>query len=52
MFVLRFVEELPAKEICRELGLSAANYWVIIHRGKLQLRKCLDKHWFGLEKPA
>ena len=46
VFVLRFVEELPADDICRELGLSSANYWVIVHRAKLQLRRCLEKNWF------
>ena len=47
VFALRFVEELPAEEICRLLSLSAANYWVIVHRAKLQLRRCLEKHGLG-----
>ena len=47
VFVLRFIEERPAEEICRELSLSAANYWVIVHRAKLQLRRCLEKHGLG-----
>ena len=46
VFVLRFVEELPAEDICQELGLSPSNYWVIVHRAKLQLRRCLEKNWF------
>lgn len=50
VFVLRFVEELPAEEICQELGLSPANYWVIVHRAKLHLRRCLEKNWF--QSPA
>ncbi len=49
VFALRFVEELPAETICQELGLTPANYWVIIHRAKLQLRRCLEKHGFGLK---
>lgn len=52
VFVLRFVEDLPAEEICQELGLTAANYWVIVHRAKLHLRKCLEKHWFGVERAS
>ena len=44
VFALRFVEELTADEICKELSISAANYWVIVHRAKLQLRRCLEKH--------
>ena len=47
VFALRFVEELSAAEICQELGLSSANYWVIVHRAKLQLRRCLEKHGLG-----
>ena len=46
VFALRFVEELPAEDICKELGLSASNYWVIVHRAKLHLRRCLEKNWF------
>lgn len=47
VFAMRFVEELPAEEICQELGLSSANYWVIVHRAKLQLRRCLEKYGLG-----
>lgn len=47
VFTLRFVEELPAETICQELGLTAANYWVIVHRAKLALRRCLEKYGFG-----
>ena len=47
VFALRFVEELPAEEICQALSLSSANYWVIVHRAKLQLRRCLEKHGLG-----
>ena len=46
VFVLRFVEELPAEDICQELSITASNYWVIVHRAKLQLRRCLEKNWF------
>jgi len=47
VFAMRFVEELSAEEICQELALTAANYWVIVHRAKLQLRRCLEKHGLG-----
>ena len=47
VFAMRFVEELSTEEICQELGLSSANYWVIVHRAKLQLRRCLEKHGLG-----
>ncbi len=47
VFAMRFVEELSAEEICQELGLTASNYWVLVHRAKLQLRRCLEKHGLG-----
>jgi hypothetical protein len=31
--------------ICTELKLTSANFWVIIHRTKLNLRACLQKNW-------
>jgi RNA polymerase sigma-70 factor (ECF subfamily) len=52
VFVLRFVEEMTAEEVCQELNLTLANYWVIVHRSKLHLRKCLERHWFGAEKSS
>ena len=51
VFQLRFVEELPAEAICKELGLSPANYWVLVHRAKLHLRRCLERNWFQLPAP-
>lgn len=46
VFKLKFMEAKESKEICKELSLSASNYWVIMHRAKLQLRACLEKKWF------
>ena len=43
----KFLEEKESDEICKELEISASNYWVILHRAKLQLRKCLEKNWFA-----
>ncbi|MBT5258072.1 MAG: sigma-70 family RNA polymerase sigma factor [Nitrospina sp.] len=42
----KYLEEKDAKEICQELGITASNYWQILHRAKLQLRMCLEKNWF------
>lgn len=43
---LKFIDDKKGEEICRELGISAANYWQLIHRAKLQLRHCIERHWF------
>jgi len=34
-----------ANEICQELNVSPSNYWQIIHRSKLLLKKCIEKQW-------
>ncbi|MDJ0364190.1 sigma-70 family RNA polymerase sigma factor [Hymenobacter sp. H14-R3] len=47
VFARRFVEEIPAADICQELALSAANFWVLVHRAKLSLRQCLERHWLA-----
>jgi RNA polymerase sigma-70 factor (TIGR02943 family) len=46
-FIMKYVDGLESEEICAELGISAANYWVLIHRAKVQLRACLQKNWIG-----
>ena len=39
--------EKDAQSICQELNISTSNYWQIIHRAKLLLKKCLEKKWFS-----
>lgn len=43
---LKFLEEKKGQQICEELGFTSANYWQLIRRAKLQLRACLEQHWF------
>ena len=45
VFVLKYLEERDSDEICKVLGISPSNYWVLIHRARLQMRECLEKHW-------
>lgn len=44
-FVMKHLDDTDTEEICKELEITASNYWVIIHRAKLQLRDCLEKNW-------
>lgn len=44
---MKFVDDRKAEIICRENNISPNNYWQIIHRSKLQLRKCLTTNWFN-----
>ena len=45
VFSLKYIEEEDSESICKELEISSSNYWVIIHRAKLQMRECLEKNW-------
>lgn len=47
IFLMREWLELDTEEICKELAISASNAWVMLYRARLQLRECLDLHWFG-----
>lgn len=46
VFVMREVMELSTEEICKELGITATNCWVLLHRARLSLRECLEMKWF------
>lgn len=45
-FNLKNMEEISNEEICKELGISVSNLWVMLHRARLQLRECLETNWF------
>lgn len=45
VFILKYMEELDADQICKVLKISASNYWVLIHRARLQMRDCVEKYW-------
>lgn len=46
VFRLRTLEELPAEQVCKELGITSSNFWVIMHRARLRLRECFEKNWY------
>ena len=46
VFVLRHLDERPSEEICQSAGITPTNYWVVLHRGRMRLWKCLRKNWF------
>lgn len=49
VFVMKYIEDLDAADICKELNITPSNYWVLIHRAKLGLRACLEKNWINLK---
>jgi len=44
-FTLREMEDLPGEEICKILGVSSTNLWVILHRARQRLRDCIEINW-------
>lgn len=47
IFMLREMEGLSTKEICNILQVSATNSWVMLHRARMFLRRCLEVFWFN-----
>ncbi|MGH8557394.1 MAG: sigma-70 family RNA polymerase sigma factor [Methylococcales bacterium] len=48
LFALREIDGLASEEILEVLNISTANnLWVMLSRMRLQLRNCLDTHWFA-----
>ncbi|QDW25693.1 sigma-70 family RNA polymerase sigma factor [Pedobacter sp. KBS0701] len=45
VFSMKHLDDLASELICAELKLTSANFWVIMHRTKLNLRACLQKNW-------
>lgn len=52
IFMMREWLELETDEICKELGISTSNAWVMLYRARVRLRECLDHHWFGKQAAA
>ena len=49
IFVLKEVEGIESEEICKEFDVQPNNLWVILHRARNQLKKCMEINWF--QKP-
>lgn len=47
VFSMKVVEECNTDDICKEVGITSSNYWVIMHRARLQLRECMEKNWLS-----
>jgi len=49
VFCLREIDDIDSKEICQLLNISENNLWVMLHRARMALRRCLETNWFGKE---
>lgn len=47
VFSLREIDGVGSEQVCEALNISASNLWVLMHRARMQLRRCLEVHFFG-----
>lgn len=45
VFSMKHMDDEPTDVICTALKVSSSNFWVIMHRAKLNLRACMQKNW-------
>jgi len=45
VFTMKHMDDADTTLICSELKVTPSNFWVIIHRTKLNLRACLQRNW-------
>jgi RNA polymerase sigma-70 factor (ECF subfamily) len=48
-FVLWHLDEQSSEEVCRAAGVKPNNLWVILHRARLRMWRCLSRGWYGVE---
>jgi len=48
-FMMREHMGLETDEICKELGITPTNCWVMLYRARMALRLCLEARWFGAQ---
>lgn len=46
VFQMKTIEQMDTEEICNELGISASNVWVLLHRARVQLKNCMKQKWY------
>lgn len=51
IFMMREWLEYDTDQICKELGITSTNCFVMLHRSRMRLRECLQMNWFAAEKP-
>jgi RNA polymerase sigma-70 factor (ECF subfamily) len=46
IFKMKTIDGVDTDTICNEFEITPSNLWVIIHRARTSLAKCLEKNWF------
>jgi RNA polymerase sigma-70 factor (ECF subfamily) len=50
VFTMREIDGTDTETICKDLGVSSSNVWVMLHRARTALRRCLELNWIGKHK--
>lgn len=45
VFTMKYIDDESRDAICSKLNISPTNFWVIIHRAKVNLRSSIQKRW-------
>lgn len=45
VFTMKYFDDMESEEICKVLNITSSNYWVLVHRAKVQLRAYLEVNW-------
>jgi len=46
-FIMKMIDEEDSDTICKELGITSSNLWVMLHRARLRMRDCMEKKWLN-----
>lgn len=46
-FIMKMIDEEDSDTICKELGITPSNLWVMLHRARLRMRDCLENLWMN-----
>lgn len=47
IFMMREWLDYDTDQICKELGITSTNCFVMLFRARMRLRECLEIQWFG-----
>jgi len=47
IFMMREWMELETEQVCKELGITSTNAFVMLYRARMRLRECLETNWFA-----
>ena len=50
LFMLREVVGADSEKVCQEMEITPTNLWTMLYRGRMSLRRCLERNWAGGEE--